>query len=1108
MRISRESRRVRLLTSSITAIVLGLTIVGFVSVSAQATPLPAPTAVGMTGSRPSATQLTFPISDQITAQVDVGTGNLEVAETALSLPGVLASVPVGAVFNSMSQIMGSTSVPTANKWTASANNAGTLTENVSTHAIVFVAADGATWSFTPVSGSSTAFTTPIGFQATLVAQVSGSTVTGYTLTYWVSKTVEAFDANGVPLTVTDRSGNVTTFNYTSGLPSSIVSSAGPTAARTAAISYNTSTYTETVAQTSGSLSRNVKYVKDSSSNLVSIQDAMGNSTSFTYTSGNLTKIISVTGAETDFSYDTSGRVTEVDQHNTSTSSPGTSTTRLTYPSSTQTLVAGPDTSASTPVASGPHVTYTIGTGYLVSNATDQLGRVRSATYDTTHNDLPLSTTSGTTGGTTTPGTTTNTYGANSNQSLTSVESPSGATKSATYSGTPASTAYQPATSTDDAGDQTTYTYDGNGNPESSTNTTLAATASIVTNANGTAQTATAPINAAHGSTPANPTSYGYDSNFQLHTITPPTGSGLGVKTLTYDSFGRLSTESDGSGVTTTYTYDKDDRLLTTAFSDGTHTVTNTYNNAGQELTSVSASGTITNTYDQLGNLLTTLNTAGGGTETYTYDAASNLITQVDGLGTITYTYDASNVLTDMEYPHNGSYQHMVFVTDDQGRRTDEFLQSNGTHTVWAAHTQTDYDKSGRISEIIAQTGPATAPVTQFDTSYCYSHGSTAPTCGTAAANDRSKIQWEKDNLSGQVTAFTYDAAGRLLTATQSGGTTNHTYTYTYDADGNRLTAVVTGSTSSSLTLTYNSGNQISTTGYSYDGAGNLTAAPGATYTYNGAEQMTTAVVGGVTSTYTYAGASQSQVLSENKGGSSSVTTDIVYGRTDSQGVPEIEQYSVNTLQAYVFQDPHVGQPLGIVTSNDQACLFVMDGIDNPVALLTNSSTVSFVYSYDPWGVQTLTSGGTGSGASQNPYAFHGGIKDPGSGLIKFGLRWYNPATGTWTQQDTLDAPLDPANANRYAYAGDDPINNIDASGDVSAADAITDCLEKGAIGAIVGLVGSPETAGLSSLVGGLVGCGVALAEDYYESTDPSIARAIHDGEDLDYVAEILTLGII
>ena len=50
-----------------------------------------------------------------------------------------------------------------------------------------------------------------------------------------------------------------------------------------------------------------------------------------------------------------------------------------------------------------------------------------------------------------------------------------------------------------------------------------------------------------------------------------------------------------------------------------------------------------------------------------------------------------------------------------------------------------------------------------------------------------------------------------------------------------------------------------------------------------------------------------------------------------------------------------------MTSADQACMLVFDGTENPVGLLTNSATVSFAYKYDPWGVQTLTAGGTGNG---------------------------------------------------------------------------------------------------------------------------------------------------
>lgn len=39
-----------------------------------------------------------------------------------------------------------------------------------------------------------------------------------------------------------------------------------------------------------------------------------------------------------------------------------------------------------------------------------------------------------------------------------------------------------------------------------------------------------------------------------------------------------------------------------------------------------------------------------------------------------------------------------------------------------------------------------------------------------------------------------------------------------------------------------------------------------------------------------------------------------------------------------------------------------------------------------------------------------------------------PAAGRWTQQDTIDAPLDPANGNRYTYAAGDPVNNLDPTG--------------------------------------------------------------------------------
>ena len=62
----------------------------------------------------------------------------------------------------------------------------------------------------------------------------------------------------------------------------------------------------------------------------------------------------------------------------------------------------------------------------------------------------------------------------------------------------------------------------------------------------------------------------------------------------------------------------------------------------------------------------------------------------------------------------------------------------------------------------------------------------------------------------------------------------------------------------------------------------------------------------------------------------------------------------------------------------------------------------------PVGGATLTAGGTGNGAAQNPYAFHAGIKVPGSGLM-------HPSTpptptGTPTPATTPSTTSTPADA--------------------------------------------------------------------------------------------------
>jgi RHS repeat-associated protein len=259
-------------------------------------------------------------------------------------------------------------------------------------------------------------------------------------------------------------------------------------------------------------------------------------------------------------------------------------------------------------------------------------------------------------------------------------------------------------------------------------------------------------------------------------------------------------------------------------------------------------------------------------------------------------------------------------------------------------------------------------------------------------------------------------------------------------------------------------------GFTYDGTGNLTADGSGTYSYNGAQQMTTVANSGGTFTYKYAGTNQVEVLQQQ---SNERNYKLVYGRTNQVGIPVIEQVQAGGNLAYIENDPVTGEPLMLRSSSGIETLYVYDGLGSPVALLTDFAAVSYAYTFDPYGAAVLSNGGTGgNGVKENPFLFKGGIQDRATGWVHYGNRWYNTTLGRWTQQDTLDAPLDPNNANRYAYAGADPVNNVDPTGLLLSEDC---ALSVAASGTAVALFEVTVIAGAAATVasGGLVAPGAS-----------------------------------
>lgn len=107
--------------------------------------------------------------------------------------------------------------------------------------------------------------------------------------------------------------------------------------------------------------------------------------------------------------------------------------------------------------------------------------------------------------------------------------------------------------------------------------------------------------------------------------------------------------------------------------------------------------------------------------------------------------------------------------------------------------------------------------------------------------------------------------------------------------------------------------------------------------------------------------------------------------------------------------------------------YLHDGLGSVVGLTDSTGAVVNSYAYDPYGNTTSV-----SEQVANPFRYIGAIYDSSTGLSKMGERYYDPTTGRFTQQDPLGGG--------YQYVGDNPINEIDPSGQFGIPTFVTDAI--------------------------------------------------------------------
>ena len=261
-------------------------------------------------------------------------------------------------------------------------------------------------------------------------------------------------------------------------------------------------------------------------------------------------------------------------------------------------------------------------------------------------------------------------------------------------------------------------------------------------------------------------------------------------------------------------------------------------------------------------------------------------------------------------------------------------------------------------------------------------------------------------------SYTYDADGQLIQATRDGQVVE---TYTYDLDGNRISRQVGSGLAE--TATYDAQDRLVQRGgvtYRFDADGFLTARGGDTFQYSARGELVSATIGGSTITYVYDGVGRRVSRTDAAG-----TTQYLYGDLARPYLVTAVRSPAGALTGLYYDQSN---RLFALERGGARFYVATDQAGTPKVVLDANAARVRVLDSDSFGRLLADS----NPAFDLPIGFGGGLSDAATGLVRLGLRDYDPEAGRWTARDPL--LFGASQTNLYAYVNSDPINWRDPSG--------------------------------------------------------------------------------